>query len=279
MDKKNTIKVYTSSSGAELNISAPSVKQLISATNNRAQYFAEQAQKYRDEAKIHRDSAKYYAEQNSNVTFEYVENIRDALESKILEKQPIGNYALKEELPQNVSELVNDSKYVNEQQLANSIDEVRLPSQEGVESGYLYTDGQNLTWIKQPSAEIFEQINNSLAAKADKSDLDDLKKSYLVQSYVNGASGYRIWSDGFCEQWGDFTGVKKVYDLTIHYLKPFASTAYNLVITKNSGTNGSMGVEWIKGYKSKSVQSFVTASDNPPHCISISWRACGYVVL
>ena len=62
MDNKNTIKVYTSYSGAELSISAPSVKQVITATNNRAQYFAEQAKKYRDEAKMHRDNAKYYAE-------------------------------------------------------------------------------------------------------------------------------------------------------------------------------------------------------------------------
>ena len=72
MDKKNIVHVYTTSNGAELNISAPSVKQVISATNNRAQYFAEQAKKYRDEAKLHRDNAKYYAEQNSDITFEYI---------------------------------------------------------------------------------------------------------------------------------------------------------------------------------------------------------------
>ena len=70
MDRKNIINVYTTSNGAELNISAPSVKQVVSATNNRAQYFAEQAMKYRDEAKEHRDNAKYYSEQNSDVTFE-----------------------------------------------------------------------------------------------------------------------------------------------------------------------------------------------------------------
>ena len=45
MNGKNEIKVYTTSNGAELNISAPSTKQVISAINNRAQYFAEQAKK------------------------------------------------------------------------------------------------------------------------------------------------------------------------------------------------------------------------------------------
>ena len=87
MNDKNKIKVYTTSNGAELNISAPFTKQVISATNNRAQYFAELAQKYRDEAKLHRDNAQYYAEQNSNVTFEYINNVKASLEDKINTKQ------------------------------------------------------------------------------------------------------------------------------------------------------------------------------------------------
>lgn len=28
-------------------------------------------------------------------------------------------------------------------------------------------------------------------------------RGYLVQSYVNGTSGYRVYSDGWCEQWGE----------------------------------------------------------------------------
>lgn len=136
MDKKNTIKVYTTSSGAELNISAPSTKQVISATNNRAQYFAEQAKKYRDEAKTYRDNAKYYAEQNSDVTFEYIDKIRASLEDKISTKQNAGDYALKKEIPENVSELINDAEYVNKTEL----DEVRLPSQEGCAGRVLMSD-------------------------------------------------------------------------------------------------------------------------------------------
>ena len=83
MDNKNIVKVYTTSSGAELNISAPSTKQVITATNNKAQLFAEQAKKYRDEAKIHRDNAKYYAEQNSDVTLEYIDSVQATLEDKL----------------------------------------------------------------------------------------------------------------------------------------------------------------------------------------------------
>lgn len=143
MDNKNKIKVYTTSSGAELSISAPFTKQVISATNNRAQYFAEQALKYRDEAKVYRDSAKYYAEQNSDVTFEYIDNIRAALEEKISLKQTAGDYLLKNELPQNVSAFFNDAKYVNESNL-----EERLPLHNGNKDSYLYTNGESVEWKK-----------------------------------------------------------------------------------------------------------------------------------
>lgn len=151
-DKKNTIKVYTSYSGAELNISAPSTKQVISATNNRAQYFAEQAKKYRDEAKLHRDNAKYYAEQNSDVTFEYINNVKAVLEDKIAEKQDSGNYALREELPVNVSELINDAEYVNQTEL----DDVRLPSQEDCSGKVLMSDGENEKWVGINTFQLFD---------------------------------------------------------------------------------------------------------------------------
>lgn len=145
--KKNTINVYATSQGAELNISAPSTKQIINATNNKAQYFSEQAKKYRDEAKSHRDSAKYYAEQNSDVTHDYVENVRQSLISMIESKQNMGDYALKEELPKNLSELNNDVEYINQDVLSETLEEIKLPPQEGLSGSVLMTDGENESWI------------------------------------------------------------------------------------------------------------------------------------
>lgn len=147
MEKMNTIKVYTSSSGAELNISAPSTKQVISATNNRAQYYAEQAKKYRDEAKLHRDNAKYYAEQNSDVTFEYMDNVRTILEEKISNKQDSGDYALKNEIPIKVSELENDAEYVAQTLFYTVTNALKLPEQNGCEGFVLMSDGENESWV------------------------------------------------------------------------------------------------------------------------------------
>lgn len=32
--------------------------------------------------------------------------------------------------------------------------------------------------------------------------LSDKPKAYITETWVSGTSGYRIWSDGFIEQWG-----------------------------------------------------------------------------
>lgn len=48
----------------------------------------------------------------------------------------------------------------------------------------------------------------------------------LVESYVNGKSGYRVYSDGYCEQWDDNTGVP-VQSIT--FLKPYKDTNYTVL--------------------------------------------------
>lgn len=48
----------------------------------------------------------------------------------------------------------------------------------------------------------------------------------LVESYQNGKSGYRVYSDGYCEQWDDNTGVS-VQSIT--FLKPYKDTNYTVL--------------------------------------------------
>ena len=56
---ENKIKVQNARLGADLQISVPNSDYAVSVTNNRAQYYSEQAKRYRDEAKTSRDEAKY----------------------------------------------------------------------------------------------------------------------------------------------------------------------------------------------------------------------------
>ena len=56
----NSAKIYTGSSCGELRVSTPHSKSVISATNNRAKYYAELSEKYKEEARKYKDEAKNY---------------------------------------------------------------------------------------------------------------------------------------------------------------------------------------------------------------------------
>lgn len=53
-------------------------------------------------------------------------------------------------------------------------------------------------------------------------------KAYVTETYISGTQGYRIWSDGFIEQWGKIyiSGENVINTLT--FQKPFKNTDYNI---------------------------------------------------
>lgn len=61
----------------------------------------------------------------------------------------------------------------------------------------------------------------------------------VVEVYGNSASGYRLWSDGYCEQWGNIS-VSKAGLSTVTFLKPYKDTNYIIASRcKNAGYIGS----------------------------------------
>ena len=216
MEKKNIIKVYTTSSGAELNISAPNTKQVISATNNRAQYFAELAKKYRDEAQEHRDNAKFYAEQNSDVTFEYIENIKNSLENKIARKQDIGDYALRDEIPTKLSELDNNTNYINTEEVSMKIDEVRLPKQENNEGKFLMTDGEIEKWVGISSFKLFDIKLSDHVLTYEETQGWALQGSYVYKEALAGSRyGYHDFYNKCIEEYNQATATETVNGVTV----------------------------------------------------------------
>ena len=151
MEQNNKVKVYTSSLGGNLEISVSGMKQTVEATNNRARYYAEQSLKYRDEAKMYAENAQYYADQNADVSKEDLFNLKLELQKEIAAKQDVGNYALKEELPINVSELRNDVNYVNDKQLLE-----KVPDQTGCTGQVLITNGEKTSWTGISSFQLFD---------------------------------------------------------------------------------------------------------------------------
>lgn len=59
-------------------------------------------------------------------------------------------------------------------------------------------------------------------------NLSDKPKAYVTETHVSGTQGYRVWSDGFIEQWGKVTVPGEDNDKTLTFQKPFKNANYNI---------------------------------------------------
>ena len=98
-------------------------------------------------------------------------------------------------------------------------------------------------------------------------------KAYITETYVNGTSWYRVYSDGWCEQGGRLS-VSSNQTVTITFLKPFVNTNYiafkNLGI-KSTGTSNAQELSCFN-FTTTTMQTQVNA-DHSYSC----WIACGYL--
>ena len=102
------------------------------------------------------------------------------------------------------------------------------------------------------------RIGEQLANKQDKC-------IHIIDTYVNGTSGYRIWSDGYCEQWGRMSGT------SVTYLKQFKDTNYNLIMGyRDYNSIGAYGTNYSW---TSSTTGFTKGNAGTP----IEWKACGYL--
>lgn len=97
-------------------------------------------------------------------------------------------------------------------------------------------------------------------------------RGYLVQSYVNGTSGYRVYSDGWCEQWGRII-VGLDASVMVTFLKPFMNASYYANWISCNG-------ETLKGNGTRACDSLTTTSMriyNGQDCAMLAnWYTCGY---
>lgn len=131
--------------------------------------------------------------------------------------------------------------------------------------------------IKGYLAEVNEavsQINTTLLTKLDTDHSNDTKP-YVSQAYVNGTSGYRVWSDKYCEQWGFSTTTNK----TITLSKTYANTNYNIILGKGFSNNtNSRYPNIVSGQKTKS-QFYVSGTYQNTHGTDCHfyWKTSGYI--
>lgn len=78
----------------------------------------------------------------------------------------------------------------------------------------------------------WSQWASNLSGKMNKDHSNDTKP-YLKTSYVNSTSGYNIWSNGYCEQWG-VVSVHSDKEINVALLKAMKDTNYRCLGTLKS---------------------------------------------
>ena len=132
---------------------------------------------------------------------------------------------------------------------------------------YFYVGEFTQTAIEQTAGLNAELFNN----KVDR-DMSNRASNihFVTQTYQNGTSGYRIWSDGYCEQWGDLAANAS----RLTFLKPFANTDYTFTIYFDN-VNNQYAYPSSSYYLLSKTKTGITknAVGDLPH-----WKACGYIV-
>ena len=92
---------------------------------------------------------------------------------------------------------------------------------------------------------------------------------HIVETYVNGTSWYRVYSDGWCEQGGHNTNPAIS---NINLLKSYNDTNYTIVLTGDFVLSPSVQVTKVGTITSSSFS--IVNSNSSYACY---WYACGYI--
>lgn len=132
------------------------------------------------------------------------------------------------------------------------------------------TEGYLTPWVDNTMSA--DEITASLANKVNTADLEEVQ--CVVETYQNGASWYRVWSDGWCEQ-GGLTATE-ASNSTIYFLKPYIDTNYTVSVNSYRANSGSGdATEYGMTVGNFTVDSFYAVIQSGTR--RYIWRACGYV--
>ena len=119
--------------------------------------------------------------------------------------------------------------------------------------------------------ETVQNANLINAGRIEEKITNALAKPHIVETYVNGASWYRVYSDGWCEQGGSLMA-KAGTNTSVSLLKEYANTNYQVQLTYNQtetgATNGTQSAVNLK-----TTTSFAIGSQGG----QTAWFAYGYI--
>lgn len=134
--------------------------------------------------------------------------------------------------------------------------------------------GNQSTWsgmtdVVNQGMTILNQVNSGLATKVDL-DGSNATFPYITETYINGKSWYRVYSDGWCEQGG-------IGNMTVKtmFLKEFADTHYN--VTTQMGTAGVVSTFYNLVVYQQDTEGFTASIYQANSNYQFLWKAEGYI--
>lgn len=131
------------------------------------------------------------------------------------------------------------------------------------------------------------EFQGALSGKADTSlanivssaatNLDNAGIRTVTETYVNGTSWYRVWSDGWCEQGGLIARPSSNTTITVTLLKPYKDTNWEYVDSMQ--LYSMTGQAWFVEHEASAItgktnNSFTRSIGS---AASYSWEAKGYI--
>lgn len=222
---------------------------------------ADRAESEADRAKSEADRAKGYAEQAYAGQLQADWNQTDSTQKDYIKNKPT--------IPTKVSELENDANFTQFAGASATVDaNTGTPSVTVTESG----SGNNKGLVFA-----FKNLKGAKGDKGDpgpKGDKGDAGTAYITQTWSNGTSWYRKYSDGFIEQGGLLNGPGTAGG-TVTFPKHFSNTSYIFVVTPNEvKASGAVFTWYTENKTTSSITSAIMASNNSAP--KQSWYAAGF---
>ena len=108
------------------------------------------------------------------------------------------------------------------------------------------------------------EVMESLADKIGRQDC----KAYVTETYQNGSSWYRVYSDGWCEQGGAVESISASPSIT--FLRPFKNDYFSLLISQSGSAQPAMG------FANRNRNGFLWTTNSVDR--GAIWQASGYII-
>jgi hypothetical protein len=135
------------------------------------------------------------------------------------------------------------------------------------------TNYEGVSDVVNQGMDILEQVNQGIESRVAKDSMQEVP--CIVETYVNGTSWYRVWSDGFKEQGGHAPNGNNA-EYVLNFLIPFSNTDYKIFKCNNWLLTSNVPWQFLN-FWNKTTTTATTHNANQTNGGSgFDWYACGY---